>query len=169
MSTTHQAAHVTRAVPVILSCMCLLAPCTPRTRPPARTGYCQISCGRCPCCPTLDSVLASKGLEMFRCVRAGGCGHTRGRIRHHIRYTHRPARLALRTAAYSASFLPAFGHAFASPARWLLSFSEMSERTRRPGFMATLLAPQDGAVWAAINKLGAPTALGQGPAGADGI
>eukprot|EP00198_Chlamydomonas_reinhardtii_P002139 XP_001691475.1 predicted protein [Chlamydomonas reinhardtii] len=66
-------------------------------------GYCQISCGRCPCCPTLDSVLASKGLEMFR---------------------------------------------------WLLSFSEMSERTRRPGFMATLLAPQDGAVWAAINKLG---------------
>ncbi|KAG2427944.1 hypothetical protein HXX76_011931 [Chlamydomonas incerta] len=66
-------------------------------------GYCQISCGRCPCCPTLDAVLASKGLEMFR---------------------------------------------------WLLSFSEMGERTRRPGFMATLLAPQDGAVWVAINKLG---------------
>ncbi|KAG2450010.1 hypothetical protein HYH02_000114 [Chlamydomonas schloesseri] len=68
-----------------------------------KDGYCQISCGRCPCCPTLDSVLASKGLEMFR---------------------------------------------------WLLSFSDMGERTRRPGFMATLLAPQDGAVWTALNKLG---------------
>jgi hypothetical protein len=31
-----------------------------------RAGYCQISCGRCPCCPTLDSVLKAKGLEMFR-------------------------------------------------------------------------------------------------------
>ncbi|KXZ51061.1 hypothetical protein GPECTOR_14g47 [Gonium pectorale] len=66
-------------------------------------GYCQISCGRCPCCPTLDSVLKDKGLGMFR---------------------------------------------------WMLNFSDEGEKTRMPGYMATLLAPTDGAIWAALNKLG---------------
>ncbi|GIL50951.1 hypothetical protein Vafri_7026, partial [Volvox africanus] len=66
-------------------------------------GYCQISCGRCPCCSTLDDVLKYKGLEMFR---------------------------------------------------WMLSFSEESGKTRMPGYMVTLLAPTDSAIWSALNRLG---------------
>ncbi|EFJ47574.1 hypothetical protein VOLCADRAFT_117809 [Volvox carteri f. nagariensis] len=66
-------------------------------------SYCQISCGRCPCCPTLDGVLRAKGLEMFR---------------------------------------------------WLLSFSDEGSKTKMPGYMATLLAPTDAAVWTALNRLG---------------
>ncbi|GLC36965.1 hypothetical protein PLESTM_000523400 [Pleodorina starrii] len=66
-------------------------------------GYCQISCGRCSCCPTLDSVLRDKGLEMFR---------------------------------------------------WLLGFSDEGAKIKLPGYMVTLLAPTDSAVWAALNRLG---------------
>ena len=35
------------------------------TRTHARPGYCQVSCGRCPCCSDLAATLRSKGLNAF--------------------------------------------------------------------------------------------------------
>jgi hypothetical protein len=41
------------------------------------------------------------------------------------------------------------------PRRWVLGFSEVGNLTTQPGYMVTLLAPNDGAVWSAIKRLGA--------------
>lgn len=41
----------------------LLSAPTCFTLPP--TGYCQISCGRCDCCKSMDKILKQQGLNMF--------------------------------------------------------------------------------------------------------
>lgn len=67
-------------------------------------GYCQISCGRCRCCPSLADVMRGRGLNMFL---------------------------------------------------WAITFTwEVDRYLAMPGYMATVLAPTDGAWWAALNKMG---------------
>lgn len=41
-----------------------------------------------------------------------------------------------------------------TPPRWMLKLSDEGEKTGMPGYMVTLLAPTDSAVWEAMKKLG---------------
>jgi hypothetical protein len=67
-------------------------------------------------------------------------------------HTHTHARTHMRTHT----------HARARARRWMLSFSDEGQSTKQPGYMATLLAPNDGAVWEALRRLGGWQLAGDG-------